>query len=788
MSNLPDQYTTLLCKDTISYVSNQYFDMQEPFAVPRYGNECKPYTTGREYFAAVAQAIRNANSFILITDWQLDYDVELDQRGVAGHPGRLSELLADAIQRGVHIRVILYDSVDTGSSMTGTPDTHEEQTQKHFGKLPAGDGSIKVMLQNPNTGDTIWSLKKSNEFFSHHQKSVVVDGQIAFLGGMDLAYGRWDTNAFGVVIDPKLHVINDAYNQQLTPARELTATERALTKENNGKLGFQPSYGADGKVFDETLQPRQPWQDVALSIRGPAAFDVFTNFVLRWNSFAKNGTNTFDGGMSINWFSKAKGADYLIDPLQNGPSTSGVQICRSASSKQLNDELKLWDENHKYITDDWKQPNPDRRKILQAARAAWKGNHQTSIRDAMINCIRSAQAFIYIENQFFMSDCGSDQNQTACPSNNQIIFELANVIGQAIYNEKPFHVYLVLPEQPEGKLEDAGTASQAWWALQGIKRANNSLIKRINETLLAKNMKAWNISGKPSSKADIEKILASHGMADKWKDYLTVLNLRNFGHTSKAVLSEMIYVHAKLLIVDDAVAIIGSANINDRSLNGDGDTELAAVIVDDAEAKVTDVGRGVKVITRKFARDLRIQLWKKHLGMEVDGSTTGVQKQGVPAGIKIDQPLDAGTVSGIKKLAADNRAAYNKVFTHTPRNTFGTLLDGRKYYLSEPKKVKKYEVNGVPIGNVNPDGSLRPGYVLVDESVTDFSKTPALQAAYMLNGKHMIRAAIDELRESVKGFWVEMPLSWARNESKTPPPPAGAPAMIAALEEETVNS
>ena len=47
-------------------------------------------------------------------------------------------------------------------------------------------------------------------------------------------------------------------------------------------------------------------------------------------------------------------------------------------------------------------------------------------------------------------------------------------------------------------------------------------------------------------------------------------------------MTEMIYVHSKLLIVDDAVAIIGSANINDRSLNDNGDTELAAVIVDHA--------------------------------------------------------------------------------------------------------------------------------------------------------------------------------------------------------------
>ena len=37
----------------------------------------------------------------------------------------------------------------------------------------------------------------------------------------------------------------------------------------------------------------------------------------------------------------------------------------------------------------------------------------------------------------------------------------------------------------------------------------------------------------------------------------------------------MIYVHAKGMIVDDAYVLIGSANINQRSLDGSRDTEIA---------------------------------------------------------------------------------------------------------------------------------------------------------------------------------------------------------------------
>jgi phospholipase D1/2 len=41
-----------------------------------------------------------------------------------------------------------------------------------------------------------------------------------------------------------------------------------------------------------------------------------------------------------------------------------------------------------------------------------------------------------------------------------------------------------------------------------------------------------------------------------------------------------VYVHSKLMIVDDFSVIIGSANINDRSLLGKRDSELAIVVQD----------------------------------------------------------------------------------------------------------------------------------------------------------------------------------------------------------------
>ncbi len=73
-------------------------------------------------------------------------------------------------------------------------------------------------------------------------------------------------------------------------------------------------------------------------------------------------------------------------------------------------------------------------------------------------------------------------------------------------------------------------------------------------------------------------ILMQHMQPD---DYITLFSLRNWGKLRGDVLTtEQVYIHGKVCIVDDRLAIIGSANINERSQRGDRDSEIAAVIRD----------------------------------------------------------------------------------------------------------------------------------------------------------------------------------------------------------------
>ena len=64
------------------------------------------------------------------------------------------------------------------------------------------------------------------------------------------------------------------------------------------------------------------------------------------------------------------------------------------------------------------------------------------------------------------------------------------------------------------------------------------------------------------------------------------------------------YVHSKTMIFDDECAVIGTANADDRGYSFD--TEIVSCITDDVFGRASG---------QLFARDLRLNLWHKHLGL-----------------------------------------------------------------------------------------------------------------------------------------------------------------------------
>jgi phosphatidylserine/phosphatidylglycerophosphate/cardiolipin synthase-like enzyme len=73
-----------------------------------------------------------------------------------------------------------------------------------------------------------------------------------------------------------------------------------------------------------------------------------------------------------------------------------------------------------------------------------------------------------------------------------------------------------------------------------------------------------------------------------------------------------IYVHAKVVVIDDVWAMVGSDNLNRRSWTHD--SELSCAVLDEAaDAREPLDPAGVGDGARVFARDLRLELWREHL-------------------------------------------------------------------------------------------------------------------------------------------------------------------------------
>ncbi|VFQ83823.1 unnamed protein product [Cuscuta campestris] len=145
-------------------------------------------------------------------------------------------------------------------------------------------------------------------------------------------------------------------------------------------------------------------------------------------------------------------------------------------------------------------------------------------------------------------------------------------------------------------------------------------------------------------------------------EYISFYGLRSYGRLFDGgpVASSQVYVHSKIMIVDDCTALIGSANINDRSLLGSRDSEIG-VIIEDEEFVDSYMG-GKPRKAGRFASSLRLSLWSEHLGLQ-------------PGEIgQITDPVIDSTYKDIwMSIAKTNTMIFQDVFSCVPND----LIDSR---------------------------------------------------------------------------------------------------------------
>jgi len=906
------------------------------FAPLRTRNQVEFYTTGNEYFEAVATAIEGARKCVFVAGWQINFDVILKEGK------RLWDCLKTATDRGCRVYVMPWLSPKVGV------DTGDFETMLAVFQLNAG-------RPGPRLAHCLPAIQQSDQnyagiAFSHHQKLVVIDNERAFVGGIDLAYGRADDATFSLTCSRDG---NERYNPGIPAIRELTPKEqdsyltrgeliaacflpraasdvvnwwnsetwfspyvravaefrRGLADKasgaapkspkresdslfgslsddlhrriedlngsasaavsdklelllawlNNGQFDGVPSAvidagqlvaqqismyayhlfaaGADqqsalyerlasggkilppgGRMLDVARQPRQPWQDVQVSVTGEAVYDLAMNFVRRWNA-AQHRLHADFRWSPPDWLVALFGGirpparpkpDLIPEDLlpQLKPGGSGkvtIQVCRSAPARLRADERKA-------------MPGLGLKNDTRPERGCL---------NALVNTIHAAQHFLYIEGQFFQSGHGPEgayrQDLVSGPmgeltrfeavpgfakyrdrfnlaaaaakGNPALIFwdqvlrlddpefiaglkrvaaniaqrevsgklapaqrELLNPVGlalaeritRAIYDGLPFHVYLVLPVHPEGRLDTLNILHQVHLTQQSLIFGEQSLVNRIRRALIARRL-VKESKGKLSLAAAQQQVAALELDAVEkeqgWQDYLTLLNLRNWALLGGRPVTEQIYVHSKLLIADDRIAVLGSANINDRSLLGDRDSELAVLMHDGDEMRVPLDGKHAYPVGRSI-HTLRVELWRKHFGLSGGGRPAKALAS------VLERPAAAATWKSIQNAATKNLRAYAEAFAHVPRDVASDAQapDSIWPVWAYPKGHPAFD-KSPPRPQPIWAGGLRKHHMPFDEGFWHDAKRA-----------NLVRAG-ESAPMGIQGFITALPIDWTRGEN-----------------------
>ncbi|XP_052840852.1 phospholipase D2 isoform X1 [Drosophila gunungcola] len=771
-------WTRRKCKEWMQYLKNtansyaRDFTLPNPhmsFAPMRANTNATWYVDGAQYMSAVADGLEAALEEIYIADWWLSPEIYMKRPALDGDYWRLDKILLRKAEQGVRVFVLLYKEVEMA---LGINSYYSKSTlAKHE--------NIKVMRHPDHArgGILLWA---------HHEKIVVIDQTYAFMGGIDLCYGRWDdhhhrltdlgsvsTSSFsgstrrtpsfyfskddtdsafgsrkssrnahyeksgkerppspspppppdepstsielrtlkpgdrllipsilvpspgetpgeaGIALEgmklntPEMerkNVLDRLKNNAMKGARmgkdfmqRLTTTEAAeekadevFTVESQDVTDYEAnqymaSGGEDGThnanstqilsefcgqakywfgkdysnfilkdwmnlnspfvdIIDRTTTPRMPWHDVGFCVVGACARDVARHFIQRWNA------------MKLEKLRDNTRFPYLMP--------------KSYHQVRLNPHL---------------QQRRQQRVTCQLLRSvsAWSCGFieadlvEQSIHDAYIQTITKAQHYVYIENQFFITmQLGMGVPGAHNNVRNQIGETLFKRIVRAHKERKPFRVYVIMPLLPgfEGDVGGStGIAVRAitHWNYASISRGRTAILNRLQEA----------------------------GVADP-QNYISFHSLRNHSFLNNTPITELIYVHSKLLIADDRVVICGSANINDRSMIGKRDSEIAAIIMDEE----FEDGRmnGKKYPSGVFAGRLRKYLFKEHLGL-LEGEGSG------RSDLDISDPICDKFWHGTwRSISTRNTEIYDEVFKCIPTDFVKTFASLRKYQEEPP--------------------------------------------------------------------------------------------------------
>ena len=741
------------------------FNRYKAYTNEKINNYAQWFIDGRDYFNDLYEKLMDAKKSIFITDWWMSPEVWLKRPVIEtdytsffkkNNMTRLMDVLEHKAKEGVKIYILLYYECSIAIKLNSK---HTMDTLEKLHK------NIVVTRHPTDKLDLLWS---------HHEKLVIIDQVIGYVGGLDLCWGRYDSSE---------HPIYEA------PNSEKKYYYPFIDYSNARICDFVnvENYLVESVPRNTCL--RMPWHDVHTRLIGPVVNDISRHFVERWNHARFDDRNksslNIKGGSHVvkskkksvilkkNGFLNSiiesvlkmekdkidspkksnepqqKNTESISDSLSdslsidlgdnndikigktpvfqtkdnalkslNNPIVSHFRP-KSKSSFNLNitgytrqwktqqkseKEQMVYQEKFETLKREWMENLNDldedivpvRKKLenqivstspppkkegkkksfyknlisrLKKNKNNWfkdifevnneietivndkyikKGSvsstvqvlrsvgewsmglkvPENSILEAYYQLIDQAKYYIYIENQFFISKSFEDQNKPYLVEN-KIALHLVNRILKAYRNKEKFRVYIFIPLMPgfAGEPEKSGTLQIILkYTFETICRNQGlSIIERLVEEM------------EPNG--------------DHWEDYIAFFSLRNHALVNGIPKTELIYIHSKLMIVDDYYVICGSANINDRSMKGPRDSEFCALIKEKRTEYVTINGRKTKI--SRFGSSLRKALLSEHLGINKHD-------------VRLNDPTSDELHKLIWETARNNTDLYRQIFMCYP--------------------------------------------------------------------------------------------------------------------------
>lgn len=518
--------------------------------------------TAGGYFFDLEKAIGEARHFIFIADWSF------------------------------HPMVVLKRTLPAGQTQFGNKDTVGFQ----LGEMAKRDGmlvaihtwnhdlpidALNPMLDTPNDKGDEWLAringgKRPDRLLwrasahigvgnSHHQKFVVMDCPQdpknpddpkrdikAYLGGLDITKGRFDWA--------------DHANRPMDPDAKPMLVQTKIDFTESGLLGPKPKsalfnewYNAEfwnlepdtAAALTPTL-PRQTWHDIACVVQGPTGWDVVREFVGRWN---------LTNGGFLKGDHDDKAIKTVLDKvdalLQDANFAKPEAPAANPNARWKGRVLRSQPKKH------WGPPEKVKLPKSLEGKFDWtleETEVERSIQDFYVDTIRRAERFIYIETQYLIGS-GAKWKKARNSVKNAIPEAIVERTKTMIRQGKPFHTYIVMPMFPEG----APAGSAAMWQRHYEFETMRYMANEIHAEAKKHGLSWFNF--------------ISYFFPARWAQLPSAPSTA--GNRERRITDNgryMIYVHSKYMLVDDRFAIIGSANLNERSLAGDRDSEICVYL------------------------------------------------------------------------------------------------------------------------------------------------------------------------------------------------------------------